>query len=179
MKNTAYQPKTGQPCHCKRGVQRDNCPDCEGTGQRIDFKAIRDRNLTISPEAAQVRPLAAVLEDGPAQFTPGPWKLGREDYAYFEHGGMTLKVNTVGIDGGNGDQDICRIVTGDPLGEGQANARLIAAAPSLLEALKACSDYFAAIDAFQPKKNRGCVGDQVRIQARAALAAATGQEVGR
>lgn len=36
-----YQPKTGQPCSCKPGVQRDNCPDCEGTGQRIDFAKIR------------------------------------------------------------------------------------------------------------------------------------------
>ncbi len=40
----SYQPKTGHPCHCKRGVQRDNCPDCEGTGWRIDFAAIRERN---------------------------------------------------------------------------------------------------------------------------------------
>jgi hypothetical protein len=38
-----YQPKTGQPCTCKKGVQRDNCPACEGTGQRIDFAAIRNR----------------------------------------------------------------------------------------------------------------------------------------
>ncbi len=38
-----YQPKTGQPCHCKPGQQRDNCPDCEGTGMRIDFAAIRAR----------------------------------------------------------------------------------------------------------------------------------------
>src|SRR5438128_11130754 len=28
----AYQPKTGAPCSCKRGAQRDNCPTCEGTG---------------------------------------------------------------------------------------------------------------------------------------------------
>jgi hypothetical protein len=38
-----YQPKTGERCHCKRGVARDNCPDCEGTGMRINFKAIRLR----------------------------------------------------------------------------------------------------------------------------------------
>lgn len=37
----AYQPKTGQPCTCKPS-QRDNCPLCEGTGQRIDFAAIRE-----------------------------------------------------------------------------------------------------------------------------------------
>ena len=36
-----YQPTTGQPCGCKRGVQRDNCPACEGTGQQIDFARIR------------------------------------------------------------------------------------------------------------------------------------------
>ncbi len=36
-----YQPKTGEACHCKPGQQRDNCPDCEGTGQRIDFAKIR------------------------------------------------------------------------------------------------------------------------------------------
>ncbi len=45
MKSTktaqCYQPKTGKPCYCKRGIQRDNCPQCEGTGWVIDFAAIR------------------------------------------------------------------------------------------------------------------------------------------
>lgn len=44
-----YQPKTGAPCSCKRGVQRDNCPNCEGTGQVIDFAAIRARRLAPKP----------------------------------------------------------------------------------------------------------------------------------
>ena len=39
-----YQPKTGQKCFCKRGIQRDNCPTCEGTGWVIDFAAIRARH---------------------------------------------------------------------------------------------------------------------------------------
>ncbi len=39
--NTNTQPKTGQPCTCKPGRERDNCPNCEGTGWRIDFQAIR------------------------------------------------------------------------------------------------------------------------------------------
>ncbi len=43
MSKREYQPKTGAPCSCKRGVQRDNCPNCEGTGQVIDFAAIRAR----------------------------------------------------------------------------------------------------------------------------------------
>lgn len=38
-----YQPKTGEPCHCRPGIERDNCPQCEGTGMRIDFAAIRAR----------------------------------------------------------------------------------------------------------------------------------------
>lgn len=32
-------PLTGAPCHCRRGVERDNCPDCEGTGRAIDWRA--------------------------------------------------------------------------------------------------------------------------------------------
>lgn len=36
-----YQPKTGQACYCKPGRQRDNCVNCEGTGQKIDFARIR------------------------------------------------------------------------------------------------------------------------------------------
>lgn len=38
-----YQPKTGRACSCRRGVQRDNCSNCEGTGQVVDFRAIRNR----------------------------------------------------------------------------------------------------------------------------------------
>ncbi len=41
----SYQPKTGEICHCKRGAQRNNCPECEGTGMQINFKAIRARAM--------------------------------------------------------------------------------------------------------------------------------------
>lgn len=47
MKNKThkpYQPKLGLHCFCKRGIERDNCPRCEGTGMQIDFAAIRNRN---------------------------------------------------------------------------------------------------------------------------------------
>jgi hypothetical protein len=37
-----FQPKTGAKCGCNRGIQRDNCPNCEGTGWVIDFKRIRE-----------------------------------------------------------------------------------------------------------------------------------------
>lgn len=43
-RDAEYQPKTGEPCSCKPGVHRDNCPNCEGTGSKIDFKKIRDKN---------------------------------------------------------------------------------------------------------------------------------------
>lgn len=46
----SYQPKTGARCSCRRGVQRDNCPACEGTGMLIDFAAIR-RRAERAPEA--------------------------------------------------------------------------------------------------------------------------------
>ena len=38
----SYSPKTGAKCFCRRGVQRDNCSSCEGTGHQIDFKKIRE-----------------------------------------------------------------------------------------------------------------------------------------
>ena len=44
-----YQPKTSQSCGCRKGVQRDNCPACEGTGQRIDFAAVRARSSAPRP----------------------------------------------------------------------------------------------------------------------------------
>jgi len=44
-----YQPKTGEACHCKRGVERDNCSRCEGTGEVIDFAAIRARRRAENP----------------------------------------------------------------------------------------------------------------------------------
>jgi len=52
MNKPEYQPKTGEKCHCRKGVQRDNCPDCEGTGWKIDFRQIRARQITSSPDKA-------------------------------------------------------------------------------------------------------------------------------
>jgi hypothetical protein len=57
-----YQPKTGKPCGCRRGIERDNCPACEGTGQRIDFAAIRAAS-THDPKG----------EPNEVRHTPTPW----------------------------------------------------------------------------------------------------------
>jgi hypothetical protein len=34
--NKTYRRTLG-PCHRRRGIERDNCPACEGTGRAIDF----------------------------------------------------------------------------------------------------------------------------------------------
>ena len=52
------------------------------------------------------------------------------------------------------------------------NFRLILAAPHLLAALEKVTAYFDAIDAMQPEKKHGTVGDSVRSKARAAIAKA-------
>ena len=44
-----YQPKTGVPCTCRKGTQRDNCSMCEGTGMQIDFVAVRARGSASRP----------------------------------------------------------------------------------------------------------------------------------
>lgn len=41
MNTKTHQTKTGHACNCRLGRERDNCPQCEGTGQRIDFAKIR------------------------------------------------------------------------------------------------------------------------------------------
>lgn len=54
------QPKTGLPCSCKRGQHRDNCPQCEGTGWQIDFRAIHARRL----QPATVKEIANWVAEG-------------------------------------------------------------------------------------------------------------------
>ncbi len=69
MTTKAYQPKTGAPCTCKPGIQRDNCPACEGTGWKIDFKAIRDKKCDIpiiefGDPIPEKKPRVVVIMDG-------------------------------------------------------------------------------------------------------------------
>ena len=49
-----YQPKTGARCTCKPGIERDNCPRCEGTGMVIDFARIRAARMADAPEPVGV-----------------------------------------------------------------------------------------------------------------------------
>jgi hypothetical protein len=58
-----YQPKTGAKCSCISGIQRDNCPNCEGTGYIIDFAKIRSRNVETRPVGGDHRMIRAIAED--------------------------------------------------------------------------------------------------------------------
>ena len=108
---SAYQPKTGAKCGCRRGVQRDNCPRCEGTGMVIDFKAIREK---ASQPAAPA---------GGAQFTPGPWRVDGEGMQVYKDKQPIAVIRTVFDENGG------RVTR-------EANATLIAAAPAMYEVLK-------------------------------------------
>ena len=66
-RNPNTQPTTGERCSCKPGIQRDNCPACEATGERIDFARIR------AQLARATQPQAV------SQHTPGPWQIIRQD----------------------------------------------------------------------------------------------------
>lgn len=41
MKKGSLMIYTGASCSCRSGIERDNCPRCEGTGKTLDFAAIR------------------------------------------------------------------------------------------------------------------------------------------
>lgn len=77
-------------------------------------------------------------------YTPGPWAIYRDGFLY----GVRRSVD-------GWSQSICRVdwkIQGNPDGEAQANARLIAAAPELLEALRegrrAIGDHHAPNDCY-------------------------------
>ena len=65
----AYSPKTGAKCGCKRGIHRDNCPACEGTGWVIDFRAIRE--AVKAKMEAEAIPVAKESEAAPIAEAPG------------------------------------------------------------------------------------------------------------
>lgn len=71
----AYQPKTGQACGCKKGVQRDNCPSCEGTGMMVDFKAIRETTRRPAAPPLTAAPAAAHADAPSVPHTPTPWNI--------------------------------------------------------------------------------------------------------
>jgi hypothetical protein len=98
------------------------------------------------------------------QHTPGPWEQKIQGCSIWpictvygtEHGWIEIHAPNLNI-------------TENPLAESTANARLITAAPDLLEALKEIVTYW---DSIVPTD---CVND-MHIKARTAIAKATGQQ---
>lgn len=151
-----YQPKTGVKCHCKPGMIRDNCAVCEGTGQRIDFAAIR----------------AATKHK--SQYTPGPWAV---------HVGPNGPTWTIKDSQGRAIAEAERHTKRLGTGVGAANARLIASAPALLEAIQATLKPLIRLGDFIGNEDKGGISglgafDRCAIigQVRDAISQATQSE---
>jgi hypothetical protein len=56
-----YTPRTGRRCACRPGLERDNCPRCEGAGWVIDFARIH-RARRARNEVDRLRALCDWLE---------------------------------------------------------------------------------------------------------------------
>ncbi len=87
-----YQPKTGAKCGCRRGVQRDNCSNCEGTGQVVDFRDIRNR-----------KPLVPVFLNGdPRGYSlkiDDEWMRAKRPRLHSDWGGYGILAPEIGKDG--------------------------------------------------------------------------------
>jgi hypothetical protein len=101
-----------------------------------------------------------------AKHTPGPWKAVRN--ASFWEVVTPLPGQT--LDQANEYSPSLAYVWGEGEEQAEANARLIAAAPELLEALKEIVGFW---DSIVPGE---CVND-MHVKARAAIAKATGETV--
>jgi len=126
----------------------------------------------------------AVQDEAPA-FTPGPWAVYRASVTYPPETGLPPGTRVmIGIGdadaGGVTDANFALWRSGPEL---EANARLIAAAPEIYEALKECADGLAEyVEAYYektkeyPSERRRYERDiEPVLKARAALAKATGQ----
>lgn len=103
-----------------------------------------------------------------AQHTPGPW-IACEYGGYGDYDGKCRVVL------GEGGDIRTAVVLGFDTPENEANARLIAAAPDLLEALRYCRNSLKAV--IDGEGGIGLHAPEI-IEADAAIAKATGQEGG-
>jgi hypothetical protein len=97
-----------------------------------------------------------------AQHTPGPWFAVQPKHA---NGWWVVSTDPEGCDGV------------DDSGDGgfeEANARLIAAAPEMLEALKECAEYLGPPEVTQYPNVQASVVNALIRNVRAAIAKATG-----
>jgi hypothetical protein len=103
---------------------------------------------------------------GAVSFTPGPWLISKESPRIVVQGDFRGEPTNTLIGSACGYPDSGFFPNED---EGAANARLIAAAPELLEALMAITDQLEHIGDTRPHKD----GEYIEM-ARAAIAKATG-----
>jgi hypothetical protein len=117
--------------------------------------------------------VAAAVTAPATKHTPGPWEVDKRDVVF--HFGVYQEVGPVVVFAG--DQRVATCETYTAADEDMPNARLIAAAPALLAALTdmvclhSCGLYGPIPEGWSPQTR------QVIIEARAAIAKATGQEV--
>ena len=93
-----------------------------------------------------------------SKHTPGPWHVSMKPgpIVYGPQGEQVANMHVAML-----DQE-----------EHKADAKAIAAVPQLLEALEKCGEYLATIDAMQPDKNHGTIGNAIREGIKSALLAA-------
>jgi hypothetical protein len=110
--------------------------------------------------------------------TPGPWAVNicNENGPSLDSFYLSTAAQT--WDGNEEERIVCRFPTGtgqfsDTGRENLANARLIAAAPQMLEALRAALE--AMGDTYDARDAAGTEGEQLRDQIAEAIAAATGE----
>lgn len=98
-----------------------------------------------------------------ANHTPGPWKHeGQGDITGIEDNGF-----------GRGPVDVCSVYLRTVKGRHDANARLIAAAPDLLEALQ---ELLRDVQDYQRINNLGGENNHSQVKAKAAIARAIGKK---
>ena len=106
-----------------------------------------------------------------ATHTPAPWKLACESYNDHEAFVIEAEGRTICWTASSLDEEGSETITE----EDTANARLIAAAPQMLEALRAALE--AMGDTYDVRDAEGSEGEQLRDQIAEAIADATGEQV--
>jgi hypothetical protein len=99
-----------------------------------------------------------------SRHTPGPWRVGHSVWSRERGSAIEGTVPTVRAYNDVGGCDIPVVSLGLPQEECEANARLIAAAPDLLEALELITDSHERLE-----RERGSVVASVTSIARAAI----------
>lgn len=106
--------------------------------------------------------------------TPGPWRVGEyDDYLGYDCMTGGVRAGPVVLDGGSYGQKSCLPIEPAQLDRLMADARLIAAAPELLEALRLSLAWLPAA-ADHPSATVAVY--EAQEAARAAIAKATGEQ---